>query len=278
MSQPLFDATKLGVSPEASARLQANRAGTPGAVFASDLSVNEFVLVREAGFRPVGFVMGTSVFHIGFQAGNWSQNMELTNLSAAMYQGRAAAFGRMQAEAHALGADGVVGVGLEVRAREWGAAVSEFIAIGTAVTAEAPPPAGGSWRDDQGRPFTSLLSGQDLWALLQSGYAPVGLVMGTCVYHVAHQRMGQVLRNMRDNVEIPQFTQGVYDAREIAMGRMHGEAAGLRAEGVVGFEIAEFNHAWGHHATEFFALGTAIRPTGAPRPATAPSMTYPLTG
>jgi uncharacterized protein YbjQ (UPF0145 family) len=258
-NQPAFDPTQYGVPADAVARLQQNRNGTPGAVFTSDLSVNEFLLVREAGFRPLGFVLGTSVYHIGFQFGNWGQNMELDVLSQAMYHARELAMSRMEAEAHALGADGIVGVQLQVRRMEWGEDVAEFIAIGTAVIGENAPPTG-TWRDNRGRPFTSDLSGQDFWTLLQSGYAPLGLVMGTCVYHVAHQRMGQMWRNAGRNVEIPQFTQALYDARELAMGRMQAEATARGAEGVVAFRIAEHNHVWGYHTTEFFAIGTAVRP------------------
>ena len=40
---------------------------------------------------------------------------------------------------------------------------------------------------EYGRPFTSDLSGQDFWTLLRTGHRPVGMVMGSCVYHVAHQ-------------------------------------------------------------------------------------------
>ena len=44
-------------------------------LFTSDLSVNEFLLVREAGFRPVGLVLGSSVYHVASRwpggAGTW---------------------------------------------------------------------------------------------------------------------------------------------------------------------------------------------------------------
>ena len=43
----------------------------PGAMFTSDLSVNEFLLVREAGFRPLGLVLG-SIYHVGLQIGRWA--------------------------------------------------------------------------------------------------------------------------------------------------------------------------------------------------------------
>ena len=270
-----FDPTRFGVPAEAVSRLQQSRAGMPGAVFTSDLSVNEFLLVREAGFRPLGFVLGTSVYHVGIQAGKWRQNMELDVLSQAMYHARDLAMTRMEAEAAALGADGIVGVRFEVRMREWGQHVAEFIAVGTAVVGEQPPPSG-AWRDNRGRPFTSDLSGQEFWTLLQSGYAPLSLVMGTCVYHVAHQGMLQAMGNAGQNVELPMYTQAMYDARELAMGRMQAEARARGAEGVIGFRLEEYGHAWGQHATEFFAIGTAVRPLRADHEVRPPQMVLAL--
>ncbi len=86
------------------------------ALFTSDLSVNEFLLVREAGFDPVGLVVGSSIYHIGYQQANWNQNQEMTVLTQAMYHARELAMTRMEEEANALGADGIVGVRLEVDA------------------------------------------------------------------------------------------------------------------------------------------------------------------
>ena len=57
---------------------------THRALFTSDLSVNEFLLVREAGFDPVGLVVGSSIYHIGFQFSGWRQNMEVNVLTQAM--------------------------------------------------------------------------------------------------------------------------------------------------------------------------------------------------
>ena len=39
-------------------------------LFTSDLSVNEFLLVKQAGFDPVGLVIGSSIYHIGYQQSN----------------------------------------------------------------------------------------------------------------------------------------------------------------------------------------------------------------
>ncbi len=152
-------------------------------LFTSDLSVNEFLLIKEVGFHPVGFVMGSSIYHTGIQTRKWSQSQELTKLTEAMYNARELAMTRMEEEAAELGADGVVGVRLDVNYYEWGKDAAEFIAVGTAVKAED----GVSRLNQLGKPFTSDLSGQDFWTLRQTGYLPQGLVMGTCVYHIAHR-------------------------------------------------------------------------------------------
>jgi uncharacterized protein YbjQ (UPF0145 family) len=246
----------LVLPQDAMARLAELRPDKQGHIFTSDLTVNEFLLVKQAGFNPLGLVLGTSVYHCGFQFGRWSKNQELDVLSQAMYHARELAMSRMQAEADVLGADGIVGVRLEVEFKEWGSDAAEFLAVGTAVQAAD----GKSWRNDQGHPFTSDLSGQDFWTLLQAGYAPLGMVMGVCVYHVAHRTLGNILSNIGQNTELPQFTQALYDARELAMARMQKEAEALSAEGIVGVQLDQRNHAWGAHTTEFFAIGTAVRP------------------
>ncbi|MFD3329638.1 heavy metal-binding domain-containing protein [Streptomyces sp. NPDC058701] len=253
--------TAEGIPEEAMRRLAQLQPGGKGSFFTSDLTVNEFLLVREAGFRPLGLVLGSSVYHVGVQLGRWSKNQELTKLSQAMYHARDLAMGRMEAEASALGADGVVGVRLDIEFKEFASDIAEFIAVGTAVKANgADPGPGGSWLNNKGKPFTSDLSGQDFWTLIQAGYAPVDMVMGSCVYHVAHQRFAQALSTTGRNVEIETFTQALYDARELAMSRMQAEGVALDAEGIVSVQLRQHSHSWGSHTTEFFAIGTAVRP------------------
>ena len=81
-----------------------------------------------------------SIYHVGFQIGRWSKNQELDTLSQAMYHARELAMTRMEAEADQLGADGIVGVRLEIEFKEFGTDIAEFIAIGTAVKADEPAP------------------------------------------------------------------------------------------------------------------------------------------
>jgi uncharacterized protein YbjQ (UPF0145 family) len=180
---------------------------------------------------------------------------------------------RMEEEADHLGADGVVGVRLEIGRHEWGGELAEFIAVGTAVKH-----AGGELhRAPSGRPFTSDLSGQDFWTLLSAGYRPAGLVLGNCVYHVAHQSAGSWVQRAGRNIEMPNYTQALYDARELAMARMQAEAEGLEANGIVGVELHERSHGWGKHVIEFLAIGTAIVPTRADHQISPPSLILPLT-
>ena len=269
------DLSQVHLPPDAESRLRRMREGKQ--LFTSDLSVNEFLLVREAGFRPVGLVLGSSVYHVGLQVARWGRNMEMDRLTQAMYHARELAMTRMEAEADELGADGIVGVRLEIDFKEFGNDLAEFIAIGTAVVADEPPPTGGGWRNARGLPFTSDLSGQDFWTLVQAGYAPLGMVMGTCVYHIAHRGPFAALATTGTNVEIEQYTEALYDARELAMSRMQAEAEALAAEGIVGVQLLSLPHRWGGHTTEFFAIGTAVRPLREDHVIATPQLVLPLT-
>jgi uncharacterized protein YbjQ (UPF0145 family) len=242
--------------------------------FTSDLSVNEFLLVKQAGFEPLGLVLGSSIYHIGFQQANWSQNQEMGVLTQAMYHARELAMTRMEEEADQLGADGIVGVRLDIGRYEWGADLAEFIAVGTAVKHRG----GELHRAPNGRPFTSDLTGQDFATLLRAGYRPVGLVMGNCVYHVAHQGLRAAWKQIGRNVEMPTYTQALYQARELAMERMQTEAEQLQAGGIAGVRITERSHGWGSHVIEFFAIGNAVVATSDDHVIEQPSLVLPLTG
>jgi uncharacterized protein YbjQ (UPF0145 family) len=259
----------------AESRLAHTAGADPAGVFSSDLSVSEYVLLGEAGFEPLGFVVGSSIYHVGLQMGRWSQNQELQVLTQAMYSARELAMLRMRVEAGQLGADGIVGVNLRMQMYAWGQDVLEFVATGTAVKAIA---GNGVHRAPDGQAFTSDLSAQDFFRLLAAGAVPVAFVLGTCVYHIAHQSAMQALRQAGQNQEMTQFTQGVYDARELALSRMQAEAAGAKASGIVGVSVDVSNHVWGEHATEFLATGTAIRrlSAGDRLPETSPRPTFTL--
>ena len=242
--------TPVQLPQRALERLQTTREPSGKRLFTSDLSVNEFLLVKEAGFDPVGLVVGTSIYHIGFQYSGPGQSTELGVLTQAMYTARELAMSRMEAES-----------------------LAEFKAIGTAVRARD----GQSYRNSQGKPFTSDLSGQDFRTLLAAGYRPLALTIGTCVYHVGIQSMRQMLSQLSGkNVEMANYTQALYDARELAMERMQYEAEQVGADGIVGARILEGTYGWDAHVIEFFALGTAVVATRAEHEIEKPQMVISL--
>ncbi len=233
--------------------------------FTSDLSIDEFLLVEQAGFEALGLVLGSSIYHVGFQWQRWSVSQELPVLTHAMYHARELAMTRMEEEADLLGADGVVGVRLIFKQYAMDEGVLEFQAIGTAIRHRER---GGSLRTKDNRPFTSDLSGQDLWKLLQGGYRPVSLAMGACVYHIAHLSFMQALKQVGRNQEMVVYTEATYAARELALERMQAEAVERGGVGIVGARVEESNWGWGANAIEFFAVGTAVAPTSAEVPRT----------
>jgi uncharacterized protein YbjQ (UPF0145 family) len=249
----------------AAERLRAMRGtGDHPAFFTSDLTIDEFLLVEQAGFEALGLVLGSSIYHVGFQWQKWSVSQELPVLTRAMYDARELAMTRMEEEADLLGGDGVVGVRLVFKQYAMEEGVLEFQAIGTAIRHRERK---GSYRTRDNRPFTSDLSGQDLWKLVRAGYRPVSLAMGACVYHIAHLSFMQTLKQAGRNQEMKVYTEATYAARELALERMQAEAVQRGGSGVVGARVEESNWGWGANAIEFFAVGTAVtRMDGAAEP------------
>lgn len=239
--------------PRADAALQCLATGGgerhQGRRFSSDLSVDEAVLLKEVGYEPRGLVVGSAVYHIGWQTQSWNKNQEMSGLTQVMYAARRDAVRRMEGHAQSVGGQGVVGMKLDVRIHHGGENLAEFVAIGTAV---ASPTTRAS------RLWLSDLSGQDLYLLVRAGYQPVSLAFGACVYHVAHQGISARLGQATQNVELSNYTQALYEARELAMTRMQDEARGMGAHGIVAMRIEQASHIWGSHVIEFLAIGTTV--------------------
>jgi uncharacterized protein YbjQ (UPF0145 family) len=224
-----------------------------GHIFTSDLTIDEILLVEEVDFEPIELVLGSAYFNIGWTNAPWSQNMELLEISRMMYNARITAIGRLLQQAEYFRADGVLGMRVEI-ARHGHRA--EFSAVGTAVRRRKGD--GAKWRDGRGRPFTCDLSGADFWALVRGGFRPISLAHGVCVYHIAHRSLGQWLSGMGQNMEMQAFTQGTYDARELAMERMQEEARASGGTGIVGVNLYESAHGWDSHVMEMLAVGTSV--------------------
>ena len=105
-----------------------NRRGKP---FQSDLSGQEFWMLIKAGYRPVGFVMGNCVYYVppNLLRAPATQSCELSSYTHALYDARELAIERLQAEAEALGATGVVDVTVSEQSHAWR---TNFVDIGNA--------------------------------------------------------------------------------------------------------------------------------------------------
>jgi len=266
----------------------------------SDLSVTEFLTLSRIGFLPHGLVVGSAIYDAGWT--NLSgQTREVSSLSQAMRGARAIAVKRMRDQAAKLQAEGVVGVRLLVEHHRWrgGHQVVKLIALGTAVAfdhAHAPADLRGAptLHMADGRPFTSALSGQDFVTLLRAGYRPVSICVGSCVYELNGYGVWPYAQAGR-NDEIAEYTQALFDAREVAMERMtkdlfaefglpgaHAAAGHPDAPvGVVGMKVSEQAHAGVANVIEYTAIGTAVAHVkeGDPRKAAtmpAPSIVVPL--
>jgi uncharacterized protein YbjQ (UPF0145 family) len=243
---------------------------TASGFFTSDLSVDEFALVHGLGLRPVSQVMGSSIYHVGWQQqpgfySGWQPggvSQELTVVSEAWNTARLRAFARLEQEAKLVGADAVVGVHVTKGEHDWAAGAIEYVAVGTAVRAEGA--------ESTERPALSDLSGQDTWKLWQAGYRPLGVVGASTVHYVVPGWSTQQASGYWSswaNQELRDFTRGVYDARETALGRMTAEAHKIGAAGVVGVSIehsAEERESGGSGSRRtdlvvtFHVIGTAI--------------------
>ncbi len=109
-----------------------------GAPFTSDLSGREFWTLLSSGYRPLGFVMGTCVYHVGRRrvftvTRQLGRNTEQATQTQALYSARELAMARMQEEAAVLGAQGVVGSRITESTHVWRHRFIEFLAFGTAI-------------------------------------------------------------------------------------------------------------------------------------------------
>jgi uncharacterized protein YbjQ (UPF0145 family) len=282
-----------GLPVNAMERLREARArqGTDQHFFTSNLSANEFALTHETGFAPLGQVMGSCVYHVGYQwnRANWSNaslwgggsSYELETLTEAYHHARVLTFGRLAQEAALLGATGVLGVRFSRKEHDWGSDLLEFSAFGTAIRERDRPAAAGRPGEGDGGLFLSDLSGDDFWKLRQAGFRPVGVAAGNCTYYQIPTWQTQAATGGAgffgttwQNQELQDYTQALYQARELGMGRLSREARALGGVGLVGVDMrveaepVEVDLGNDRHRTDmmyhFTAMGTVIAPAPAP--------------
>ena len=219
-----------------------------GRAVTSDLSIDEALILHSIGWEPVELVCGAGVFSVPQGSWQWSVG-EITGASYAATEAMRAASSRIESECRAVGGAGVVGVQVGVTV---GRHAINVVLLGTAVS----PSAG----DHRLAPFVSDLSARDFALLQQAGWEPCGLAYGTAFVHVPRRSAGTALAQSNQNVELTNFTEAMYSARESAMERMQSAALEHAATGVVAVQVTEGPMEFAGHAVRFTAWGTAVRP------------------
>jgi len=226
-----------GIPLNAAERLAALASGETAGAYTTDFSVGEFSLLHRLGIVPVTVVMGSSIFHVGWQNVYYSSPTEMHSISDAYNESRRRALARLLEETATAGADAVVGVRLEQGAHDWAPGTVEFVAIGTAVRLPA------ALRADGG-PVLTDLDGQQFWQLCEAGMRPVGLVAATSVHYApagmqTMRAQSGMFGSSWQNQELTDYTAGLYAARHRAMHDLTAQAHQCGADGVVGVSFSQ---------------------------------------
>lgn len=224
--------------------------------FTSDLSPDEAALLRRHGFRPLGLVAGSAMYHVGtpFAA---PYDCEVPVLSQAYNTATHLALDRMRQELQLLGAHGVVGVRYDIMRHEWAEGTVEVQVVGTAVGGPGAAPA---------HPWMSDLSGQEWFALHRAGYEAAGLVYGNCTWFIFTTQADRMLAFNWQNVEIAHVSNALGQARQRANSHIEQLARQTGATGVVGVQVSRRmdevllqGYEGEHHNLVLSLIGTAIK-------------------
>jgi uncharacterized protein YbjQ (UPF0145 family) len=231
----------------------------------SDLSIDEALLLHGAGWEPVDLVCGVSVVSVPMGVWNWGQG-EIVVASEAHNAAVRGASEQLQNECIKVHGHGVVGVRVKVEVHTHHIDVE---LIGTAIR----PLNGGA---HPSAPFVSDLSARDFTLLQGAGWLPVGLAFGASFAYAPRRSAGDVMKQKTQNIELTNFTEAMYSARESAMERMQRSALDVGGQGVVQVKVTEGPMHFARHAVGFTAWGTAVRLFAESHQFVQPDMILPL--
>ena len=231
----------------------------------SDLSIDEALLLHGAGWEPVDLVCGVAVVSVPVGVWNWGQG-EITVASVAHNGAVQGASEQLKSECSKVHGHGVVGVRVEVEVRTHHIDVQ---LIGTAIR-----PLGGG--PHPSAPFVSDLSARDFTLLQGAGWQPVGLAFGASFAYAPRRSAGDAMKQKTQNIELTNFTEAMYSARESAMERMQRSALDVGGEGVVQVKVTEGPMHFARHAVGFTAWGTAVRLVADTHQFVTPQVILPL--
>ena len=224
-----------------------------GGFFTSAGSAQELYCHMDAGYEPVSHAFGNIAYSVGVGGGFLGalkslQRGEITEYSNIFNHTRHYALDRLVQQAKTDRCNAVVGIRTHIM--PW-MGIHEMVMTGTAARHASLP------RDADASPYTSDLTGEELWAMTSLGFAPVKLVMSTSIYSLGF--VGGFLAAFKSFTkgEVNELTTLIHDAREIAVDRIKQEADGLACDDVVG--VKTYIQDLGSGLVEFMAIGTAMK-------------------
>ena len=248
------------------------QAGGPESIqFTTSANGQELYCQLDAGFEPVRFVFGNIAYSVGVAGGVLGglkslSRGEIKEFSDVFNATRHHCLERITAEARAAGATAVIGI--ETRTMTFQGA-HEMLMLGTAsrhpaLAGAAPggPPGVLNYQApvdrglSAGHVATSDLTNEEMWNLVNMGYLPLKLVLGTAVYSLGVVGGLMAMFKGLSRGEVPGLTSLIYDAREHAIGLIRDEAAAIGADDVVGIKTHIHEHG---PLLEFMAIGTAVK-------------------
>jgi len=227
--------------------------GGPGPFFSTACTGQDLFCQIDAGYEPRHFVLGNVAYALGLGRGISGglkillRRGEVKEFSNMYNHTRHLALERLEAEAAERGCNAVVDI--ITRILPFGPGVREMLMVGT-----------GSFNAVLGHPktpYTSELTGEELWNLSQLGYGPLRLLLGTSVYALGFAGGFTAFFRSFARGEINEVTRLVYDARENCLDHIRLEAEALKADGVIGIKI--YINEIGQGLVEVMAIGTAVR-------------------
>lgn len=237
----------------------------------SDLSVDEALLLHSAGWEPLDLVCGVAVVSVPVGVWNWGRGA-ISLASDAHDAAVDQAARQLRGECGKVHGHGVVGVRVEVAVRTHHIDVE---LVGTAVRPmDGKDPRGADAA--QAMPFVSDLSARDFTLLQRAGWIPVGLAFGASFVYAPRRTAGAAMKQTTQNVELTNYTQAMYSARESAMEKMQRSALQAGGQGVVEVKVTEGPLSFARHAVGFTAWGTAVRLLAEAHQFVRPEVVLPL--
>ena len=219
------------------------------------LSGNEMFCLNLKGLAPGELVIGNSVHSLGLigSLGAGFQTAfggEVSQVTSIISEGRHESEARLIAEAQKHGAHGITGVTSELRSMQGNI---EFLSVGSCVHdgATAVPKA----------PYSTSSNGQELYCLIDCGYAPKKFVIGNVCYSIGVTGgIFGALKTMARG-EVKEFSDIFNATRHLALRRIGQEARAAGANAVLGIQTRIMPFGAAH---EMLMVGTAAQHPGLP--------------